>query len=112
MLEKDVEKYLVRACKHLHWPCFKFSSPSQRAVPDRIVIAPGRNLVFVECKAPGKRPTRQQKAMHRKLFTHGYTTIVVDSKDSVNELIYHLRPLTANNEDAPAYWGAIEDGLL
>jgi hypothetical protein len=89
MLEKDVESYLVQQCKRRGWLCHKFSSPSNRAVPDRVLVLPDR-VVFVECKAPGKRVTAQQHWMHKKLRQHGATVRVVDDHESVQALMLEL----------------------
>jgi hypothetical protein len=89
MLEKEVEAYLVRQCYARGWLCYKFSSPSNRAVPDRVLVLPGR-VVFVECKAPGKRPTKQQEWMHGELSKRGALVRVVDGHKPVRELMLEL----------------------
>jgi len=94
MLEKEVEAYLVRQCYARGWLCYKFSSPSNRAVTDRLIILPGR-VVFVECKAPGKKPTKQQQWMHKKLRRHGATVRVVDDHASVQALVRELEDSNA-----------------
>lgn len=59
MLEKDLERAVVNHCKMCGFVTYKFSSPSQRGVPDRIVIGPGGTL-FLELKQFGKKPTKLQ----------------------------------------------------
>jgi hypothetical protein len=89
MLEKDVEGYLVQQCKRRGWLCYKFASPSNRAVPDRVIILPGR-VVFVECKAPGKRATPQQQWLHGEMRKRGAAVRVVDGREAVWELMLEL----------------------
>ena len=67
MLERDVEKYLVRQVKSLGGKAYKFSSPSNKAVPDRICCFPGNRIKFVELKASGKVPTPLQYKVHKDL---------------------------------------------
>jgi hypothetical protein len=86
VLERQVEQYLRRKVKAAGGYSYKFSSPAHRGVPDRIVLLGGR-LVFVELKAPGKRPTRQQLHEHQRLRDQGQNVIVIDSKEKVNHLI-------------------------
>ena len=95
MLEKEVEAYLVKQCKEREWLCWKFTSPSNRAVPDRIVIAPGNKVAFFELKAPGRLPTPQQAALHRDLQMYGVTVRVADSKHAVDAC---LRGLWSDHE--------------
>ena len=48
--ERDIEKKACDLAKAAGWLVFKFVSPSQRGVPDRIFIRQGR-IVFIEFKA-------------------------------------------------------------
>jgi len=66
---------------------YKFSSPSNRAVPDRICCFPRGQIVFVECKAPGKKPTPLQFKVLRFLNSLGHNVAVIDSKEKVDLLI-------------------------
>ena len=47
MIEKDIEKYLVRQVKQMGGLALKFVSPSMAGVPDRIVMIPKGALYFV-----------------------------------------------------------------
>lgn len=50
MLEKDIEKILVSEVKKLGGRAYKWVSPGNDGVPDRIVILPGLRPMFVELK--------------------------------------------------------------
>ncbi|MEG2930318.1 MAG: VRR-NUC domain-containing protein [Ruthenibacterium sp.] len=50
MLEKQVEQKLTRCVHALGGRCYKFVSPGNSGVPDRIVVLPGGRVVFVELK--------------------------------------------------------------
>ena len=47
MLEKDIEKILVNEVKKLGGRAYKWVSPGNDGVPDRIVILPGMRPAFV-----------------------------------------------------------------
>lgn len=61
MLESLIEQKAGKLCKEHDVLFYKFSSPSNRGVPDRILVFPGGRVVFVEFKAPGKEPTALQQ---------------------------------------------------
>jgi hypothetical protein len=84
MLERDVERALVRRVKALGGTCEKFTSPGRRSVPDRLVTLPGGQIVFVELKAPGKKPTPLQQRDHATRRAMGCDVRVIDSKDEAN----------------------------
>ena len=50
MLEKDIEKILVTEVRKLAGRAYKWVSPGNDGVPDRIVILPGLQPIFVELK--------------------------------------------------------------
>ena len=89
MLERDVEKALVKRIKALGGECEKFTSPARRSVPDRIVTLPGGRVEFVECKRPGERPTEKQSRDHDRRRALGCTVRVIDSLGAID----HAYPL-------------------
>ena len=50
MREKDIEKILVNGVKDVGGRAYKWVSPGNNGVPDRIVILPEGRIVFVELK--------------------------------------------------------------
>lgn len=78
-LEREVEKAFVARVAQLGGVAEKFTSPGRRAVPDRIVLLPGGEMLFVELKAPGRKPTRSQQADHDRRRALGYRVEVIDS---------------------------------
>ena len=86
MRERDIEQYLVKRARESGGKAYKWVSPGNDGVPDRIVIFPGR-IIFVELKAPGKKPTPLQLARHRELAGFGLEVLVIDSKEDVDRLI-------------------------
>jgi Holliday junction resolvase len=84
MLEKQIEQALVRRVKELGGTCEKFTSPGRRSVPDRIVTLLGGRIIFVECKAPGKKPTLAQQFDHERRRLLGCDVRVIDSLEAVH----------------------------
>ncbi|WP_334468654.1 VRR-NUC domain-containing protein [Arsenophonus sp. PmNCSU2021_1] len=79
--EDTIEKHLVSEVKKIGGIAYKFVSPGRRGVPDRLVALPNGKIIFVECKAPGKKPTPYQLREHARLFALGHQVIVLDSQD-------------------------------
>ena len=91
MLERDIEKYLVKEVAKLGGKAYKFSSPNNRAVPDRICFFPKGKINLVECKAPGKLPTPLQNHVIKFLRSLGFDIFVIDTKEKV-DLYLDLMP--------------------
>ena len=84
ILEKHIEAALVARVKALGGTAEKFASPAKRSVTDRIVTLPGGRIVFVECKAPGKKPTPAQQKDHARRRALGCDVRVIDSMEAAN----------------------------
>lgn len=69
-LEKKLEKRCCDVARANGWWTRKFSSPSNRGVPDRIFLGEGR-VVFMEFKAPGNEPTKLQQHEIDTIRQHG-----------------------------------------
>lgn len=78
-LEKDVETALVRRVKAMGGLCEKFTSPGRRSVPDRLVTMPDGQIIFVELKRPGGKPTEAQLKDHAKRRELGCDVRVIDN---------------------------------
>lgn len=89
--ERDIENYLVRQIDKIGGKAYKFSSPGNKAVPDRICILPFGKTIFVECKAPGKVPTPLQHKIHKYMRELGHTVLVIDSKELVSLFIESIK---------------------
>ena len=61
MREKTIEEYLTWAVERVGGVTFKFRSPSQRGVADRIVCLPNGQTWFVELKADRGRLSPLQR---------------------------------------------------
>ena len=56
-------------------------------LPDRLCLFPGGEVVFVELKAPGKKPRKIQLFMHRKIRALGFRVEVVDTPEQIKKII-------------------------
>lgn len=90
MRERNIERYLREEIKSIRGIAFKWVSPGNSGVPDRIVIVPGGRVVFVELKAPGKKPTALQHVQQERLRALGCDVRVIDSREGVDALIQEL----------------------
>lgn len=86
MTEKYIEKRLREEVEKLGGKAFKFSSPGNSGVPDRIVLYRGR-CFFVELKRPGESLRPLQKAMVKQFKKLGFRVYVIDSIEKVREFI-------------------------
>jgi len=98
-LERDVEARLTKRCKEAGWYCRKFVSPGCRSVPDRVVIANG-NAYFIELKAPGRVPRRDQLAEHAEIRAQGVEVVILDTRSAVDAWCAGVAALISGGGDA------------
>jgi len=85
-MERDIERYFVKKAKENNALAFKFSSPSNSGVPDRLVIRSDGSVEFVELKKKGEKPRPLQLQVFRILEVfYGQTVTIIDSKKQVDE---------------------------
>ncbi|NMA84942.1 MAG: VRR-NUC domain-containing protein [Epulopiscium sp.] len=89
MLENKIERYLKDEIEKINGKTFKFSSPGNNGVPDRIILHQG-NTYFVELKKPGEKLRPLQKAVKKRFNKLGFNVYVLDSIDSVNGFIANI----------------------
>ena len=81
--EKTLEIFCKKETTRRGGKALKWSSPSQRGVPDRIIILPGGKIGFIELKGTGKKPTKLQAYYIKYLMDSGCKATFCDSKQSV-----------------------------
>lgn len=84
MRERDIEAYLRDRVKRAGGIAYKFESPGNAGVPDRLILMPGGRVSFVELKAPGRKPTQLQQMQQTRIRSLGFSVDVIDSKEAVN----------------------------
>jgi len=81
--ESNIEKFFVSTTKSMGGKSYKWTSPSNRGVPDRICFFPGGLIILAELKAPGKKPRPLQQKVIRTLRDLGTEVLVIDSVEKV-----------------------------
>jgi hypothetical protein len=77
-LEKEIEAKVTAHAKATGWAGYKWVSPGQAGVPDRIYFIHGHCLC-IEFKALGKKATALQEKRMRDLRLHGIDCAVIDN---------------------------------
>lgn len=88
--EGRIENYLRRKVLATKGRIRKVRWLDRRGAPDRFIWWPGPHMVFVECKAPGKKPTPLQAREHARLRADGFRVEVIDSFEAVDELLEEM----------------------
>ena len=86
MKEHHIEQALKTAVETSGGLCWKLTSPGVAGVPDRLCLKNGR-AVFVEVKTPGKQPRPIQARRIQQLRDHGFTVLVVDQVEQIEEVL-------------------------
>ena len=97
IIEHDVEGYLRDQVKtKLGGLALKFISPGQAGVPDRIVLLPRARIVFVETKAPKKKPRGLQKLVASIIRSYGFDVRCIDTKAKVRAFIQEFQEVASD----------------
>ena len=89
MKESTIERAVCTRAKELGCMVVKLNGPGQRGLPDRMILRDGRCL-FMEFKAPGKKPTTLQLHTRDKLLNMGFMAIFCDDKNKGIAIINYL----------------------
>lgn len=87
MTEKEIEKILVSEVKKLGGRAYKWVSPGNNGVPDRIVIFPRKTPVFVELKTDKGVLSALQKQQIKRLREFGQPTEIVYGVKGLKEFL-------------------------
>ncbi|WP_394526524.1 VRR-NUC domain-containing protein [Lacrimispora sp. JR3] len=85
MRESDIEKILTNEVRRLGGRAYKWVSPGNSGVPDRIVIFPGKPPVFVELKTDTGKLSALQSVQIKRLRDLGQTVEVVKGIDGLSQ---------------------------
>lgn len=91
MRESKIEKRLVSEIENMGGKAYKFISPGNNGMPDRLIVIDGK-CYFAETKAPGKRLRPLQKIRKAELESLGVTVFKVDSMRSVEAVLNAICP--------------------
>lgn len=91
--EKVFERTLSKYVDDQGGVAVKLLSQFIKGLPDRMFLLKSGIVVFVEFKSTGKKPTKIQEYIHKRIQALGFPVLVVDSVESYKEarnLIDHL----------------------
>lgn len=98
-LEKDIEKKIGDYTKKhggLYW---KFVSPANPSVPDRIIVFPGDRVGWLELKRKGQKPTPKQFQKLAELESRGCTVGWVDNVEDGKRFVDKIMKPKQTEED-------------
>lgn len=90
MREKEIEKILVAEIRKLGGRAYKFVSPGNNGVPDRMVVFPGQAPVFVELKTGKGQLSALQEVQIRRLRELGQKVFVAKGIDGVSQFLQDM----------------------
>ena len=93
MKERDIEVLLREGVKQLGGKAYKWVSPGNAGVPDRIVILPGGKVIFVELKQENGRLTRLQKVQQETLRRMGAAAVTLRGAGDVKMYLDVLKEM-------------------
>lgn len=86
MRESEIEKILVEEVRSAGGIAYKFSSPGNDGVPDRLIVLPGGRVIFVELKTKRGKLTKLQKMQLNRLWNRGAVAYCVHGLSGLRDL--------------------------
>ena len=87
VLEKSIEAHLVKSVRRIGGVAYKFVSPAQRGVADRVVCLSDGSTWFIELKTEGGRLSPLQKVFADEMARLRQKYVCLWSKEQVDEWI-------------------------
>lgn len=87
MKESELERRLVQGVDKLGGIAYKFVSPGNDGVPDRVVVLPGGQVFFVELKTDTGRLRSVQKYQLERLCDLGARALVVRGDQGLQDFL-------------------------
>ena len=103
MKESEIERVLVEEVKRLGGRAYKWTSPGNDGVPDRIVFLPDTRVIFVELKTDTGRLSPLQKIQIDRLKKLGQWVEVVKGIQGVKMFFQDLGYMDTASRIATRY---------
>lgn len=87
MLEKELERKFVNILRKRGCIVYKFVSPGNAGVPDRLVVTPAGKVHFAELKQKGKLLRPLQVMQAKRLAKNHVKVHLVDSMEAIQTFI-------------------------
>lgn len=91
MRERDIEQWLRHQIESMGGLAFKFSSPGNDGVPDRLAVLPGGIIYFIELKTDRGRLTPIQRWQQDRLDALGAQVRTIKGMGEAAEFIEEVR---------------------
>ena len=91
MKESQIETRLRQGVKALGGRAYKFVSPGNTGVPDRLVVLPGGRILFVELKTDTGKLSPMQIRQIDSLRSRGVPVRVLYGMEAVEEFLKGLK---------------------
>lgn len=96
LTERQLEKAIRDTALKLGYLTYKFTSPSNRGVPDRIFINPHGYVFFIEFKSKIGKVTALQAKIFEDIGKHQIDIFVMNDFEQTNKLLKHLLTIKMN----------------
>lgn len=90
MRESEIESILVSEIRKAGGRTYKWVSPGNSGVPDRIVFLPGGKVIFVELKTDSGKVSAQQKIQINRIQSLGQDVRVVRGIRGLIDFFYAI----------------------
>ena len=87
MLEKEIEKKLVEGVHKIGGRAYKFVSPGNDGVPDRILFGPSGRTILAELKTEDGRLSPMQRVQIKRLRRLGHDVRVLYGPKDVEKFL-------------------------
>lgn len=114
MKESELERIFVNEIRREGGEAYKWVSPGNDGVPDRIVVFPHGEIYFIELKAEAGRIRRIQKKQISRLRALGQEAAVVKGEDGMISFFEDIGRLAAaaRLRDRFDLWSCEGEGAL
>lgn len=96
--EKTIEKWLGKELRNAGCLYYKFVSPGNAGVPDRIAVTPSGKVWFLELKQDDGVVSQAQMIQIRRLADHGQRVRVVIGKTGAVEALKEILAVEKRGE--------------
>lgn len=101
MRERTIEKWLGKELRASGCLYYKFVSPGNAGVPDRIVVTPSGKIWFLELKQDNGTVSQAQTMQIRLLEKHSQRVRIVIGKEGAVSVLKEILAVEKKRGDAP-----------
>ena len=87
MRERDIENWLRQQIESMGGLAFKFVSPGNNGVPDRLAVLPGGVIYFIELKTDDGRLSPIQDWQQDRLRYRGANVVTINGMDEARAFV-------------------------